>query len=64
MSSQVKAAQHTLPTNGVVDDSAAEKVTRPVDWATLETEFDPSPEVAEAVKQVFQDDAEILRHLA
>jgi hypothetical protein len=41
-----------------------EKETRPVNWDKLQAEHSPSSDVADAVKQVFKEDAEILRQLA
>lgn len=63
MSPKQNAALPSAPSQPPVP-SEGEKVTQPVDWERLKQEFAPSPEVLEAVKQVFQEDAEILRQLA
>lgn len=44
--------------------TASEKTTRPVNWEKLQAELAPSNEVSDAVKLVFEVDAEILRELA
>jgi hypothetical protein len=64
MSAQTDAVKSAALTVETTAATSGEKVTHPVNWDPLHAEFSPSPEVAEAVKQVFKDDAEILRQLA